>query len=106
MARGRRRFPGAALAAMLLAGCGGDTRGGPVRTPLQASEIAQRTLRSAGLDEQIIDVRREGQSWVVTTRWPQTSVAGHLVTVDAADGHVRVERYRSVQFSPPPPGSS
>jgi hypothetical protein len=84
----------------VLAACGGGGSGGPVRTALQASEIAQADLRAAGLDEQVIDARRLGEAWVVTTRRPETWRAGHLVTVDAATGKVTVERYRSVDLGP------
>lgn len=91
------------LAAGLVA-CSGGESAGPVRTALQASEIAQRELRSAGLDEHVIDARREGEAWVVTTRWPQTSAAGHLVTIDAATGEAKVERYRSIELGRPRQG--
>jgi len=85
--------------ALLSAGCGREARSGPVRTAIQASEVAQEALRSAGLDEQVIDARREDNgTWLVVTRWPETSMAGHLVTVDAQTGAVKVERYRSVQL--------
>jgi hypothetical protein len=86
--------------AVLLTGCGRADLSGPVRTPMQATEIAQRDLRAAGLDEQVIDARRLGEAWVVTTRRPETWRAGHLVTVDAATGKVTVERYRSVDLGP------
>jgi hypothetical protein len=90
----------AALA--LLAACDRGPPSGPVRTAEQASEIAQDVLRSAGLDEEIIDCRREDGAWVVTTRWRETSMAGHLVTVDAASGKAAVERYRSIELTGPP----
>jgi hypothetical protein len=84
---------------LLLAGCGrGDLAGGPVRSPMRASEIAQRELRAAGLDEEVIAADRQGDAWVVTTRWKETARAGHLVTVDAATGKATVERYRSVEL--------
>lgn len=88
--------------ALLSVACGREARSGPVRTALQASEVAQQTLRSAGLDEQVIDARREDGAWLVVTRWPETSMAGHLVTVDAETGAVKVERYRSVQLGRAP----
>jgi hypothetical protein len=96
----RQGLSGAALA-LLLAACGDADVAGPVRTALQASEIAQRELRAAGLDEQVIDAERLGDAWVVTTRWRETARAGHLVTVNAATGKVTVERYRSVELGPP-----
>ena len=65
---------------------------------MRASEIAQGELRAAGLDEEVIDARRLGDAWVVTTRRQETSRAGHLVTVDAGTGKVTVERYRSVEL--------
>ena len=85
------------IAAALVAACGRPAAG-PVRTPLQASEAAQQALRAAHLDEQVVDARRQGDAWVVITRWPETSLNGHLVTVDAATGRVRVERYRTVEL--------
>jgi hypothetical protein len=94
----RRQVLSAAVLAGLAAGCGRAGASGPVRTALQASEIAQGELRAAGLDEEVIDARRLGGAWVVTTRWRETSAAGHLVTVDAGSGKVRVERYRSVEL--------
>lgn len=87
---------------LALAACQPPPKTGPVRTALEASAAAQRTLRAAGLDEQVLDVRREDGAWLVTTRWPETSTAGHLVTVDAATGQARVERYRSVELGAPP----
>lgn len=81
----------------MVAACG-PPAAGPVRTPLQASEAAQRALRAAHLDEQVIDARRQGDAWVVITRWPETSLNGHLVTVEAATGRVRIERYRTVEL--------
>jgi hypothetical protein len=94
----RHQVLSAAVLAVLAAACGGSGSSGPVRTALQASEIAQRDLRAAGLDEEVIDARRLGGAWVVTTRRRETSMAGHLVTVDAVRGTVRVERYRSVEL--------
>ena len=94
----RHQVLSAAVLAGLAAACGGPGSSGPVRTALQASEIAQRDLRAAGLDEEVIDARRLGGAWVVTTRWRETSLAGHLVTVDAGSGKVTVERYRSVEL--------
>ncbi len=100
--RRRSRASAALLAALLAAACGRGPTSGPVRTAEQASEIAQDALRSAGLDEEVIDSRREDGAWVVTTRWRETSMAGHLVTVDAATGRTTVERYRSIQLGGPP----
>ena len=105
------RPPGPLIAACLfalVAGCGRADPSGPVRTPTQASEIAQRTLRSAHLDEEVVDAERwprDGApsnpgAWIVTTRRRETSMTGHLVTVDAASGDVSVERYRTVQLGP------
>jgi hypothetical protein len=96
-----RRQLAAAAALLPLAACGSGERHGPVRTALQASEAAQRSLRAAGLDEQVIDARRQDGHWLVVTRWRETSMAGHLVTVDAKTGAVAVERYRSVELGPP-----
>ncbi|MDB5445702.1 MAG: hypothetical protein JWQ97_1019 [Phenylobacterium sp.] len=90
------------LIAGLLAACGRAPPAGPVRTPEQARQIAEQTLKSAGLDEEVLGVARQGGGWIVTTRWRETSVAGHLVTVDAATGKVTVERYRSLELAPPP----
>jgi hypothetical protein len=89
------------LTAVVLAGlsaCGDAGASGPVRTALQASEIAQRDLRAAGLDEEVIDARRLGEAWVVMTRRREVATAGHLVTVDAASGKATVERYRYVEL--------
>jgi hypothetical protein len=97
----RRLRLAASLGFALLAACGSGRPSGPVRTPMQASEIAQDALRSAGLDEEIIDCRREDDAWVVVTRWPQTSMAGHLVTVDARTGAAKLERYRSIELGGP-----
>jgi hypothetical protein len=94
----RRQVQRAAVLAVLLAACGRADGSGPVRNTMQAIEAAQRDLRAAGLDEQVIDARRLGDAWVVTTRRQETSRAGHLVTVDAASGKVTVERYRSVDL--------
>lgn len=88
----------AAFMAASGAACGRSEPSGPVRTPLEASEIAQRALRAAHLDEQVVDARRQGDAWVVITRWPQTSTNGHLVTVDRETGAVRMERYRTVEL--------
>src|SRR5512146_233352 len=92
----------ALLLAALVCACGRGEGPGPVRTPMKAAEAAQRTLRSAGLDESVVDVRRQDGDWVVITRWKETSLAGHLVTVDAATGRTKVERYRSVEIGGPP----
>lgn len=93
------------LSAVVLAGlataCGGAGSSGPVRTALQASEIAQRDLRAAGLDEYVIDARRLGGDWVVMTRRREVATSGHLVTVDAASGKATVERYRTVELGRP-----
>lgn len=97
---GRASLLAPPLAAAVLAACGRPEPAGPVRTPLQASEIAQRALRAANLDEQVVDARRQGEAWVVITRWPQTSRNGHLVTVDGATGRVTIERYRTVELGP------
>ena len=94
----RHQLLSVAVLAVLAAACGRAGSSGPVRTALQASEIAQRDLRAAGLDEEVIDARPLGGAWVVTTRWRETSRAGHLVTVDAGSGKVTVERYRSVEL--------
>lgn len=83
---------------LLLSACGPGEPAGPVRSPMQAVERAQHALRAAGLEEQVIDARRQDGAWLVITRWPETSMAGHLVTVDAETGAVTVERYRSVQL--------
>jgi hypothetical protein len=98
----RRRLACAALA-FALAACRPPPEAGPVRTALEASEAAQRTLRAAGLDEQVLDVRPQDGAWLVTTRRRETAAAGHLVTVDAATGQARVERYRSVELGGAPP---
>lgn len=96
-----RPFLIAAALSLGLAACERQSEAaGPVRTPLQASEIAQRTLRKAGLDEQVVAAQRQGAGWIVTTRRPETSLTGHIVTVDAASGKVTVERYRSVELAP------
>ena len=93
--------PGLALAAaLLLSACGRPEGPHQVRTALEASEAAQRALRAAHLDEQVVDARRQGDTWIVITRWPQTSLNGHLVTVDGASGAVRMERYRTVELGP------
>ena len=94
----RRQILCAAVLAGLAAACGPGGAAGPVRSPMRASELAQRELRSAGLDEAVIDARRQGERWVVTTRRRETSMAGHLVTVDAASGQVTVQRYWSVEL--------
>ena len=94
----RRQVLSAAVLAGLLAACGRADASGPVRTALQASEIAQRDLRAAGLDEEVIDARRLGGAWVVMTRRREVATAGHLVTVDAASGKATVERYRYVEL--------
>ena len=94
----RRQALSAAVLAVLAAACSRSELSGPVRTALQASEIAQRDLRAAGLDEQVIDAQRLGDAWIVTTRRKETARAGHLVTVDVASGKATVERYRSVEL--------
>jgi hypothetical protein len=97
----RRQGLTGAVVALLLTACGPADLSGPVRSPMRASEIAQRELRAAGLDEQVIAAERMGDAWVVTTRWRETSRAGHLVTVDARTGKVTVERYRAVELGGP-----
>ncbi|MGH6963179.1 MAG: hypothetical protein ACREE0_01715 [Phenylobacterium sp.] len=101
LSRARPAWAAVGVAVLLLAGCGGAERAGPVRSPMRASEIAQAELRAAGLDEQVVGAERLGDAWVVTTRWKETARAGHLVTVDAATGKASVERYRSVELGPP-----
>lgn len=86
----------------LLAACGRAEVSEPVRTSDEANDVAQRALRSAHLDEEIVDTQRQGGAWIVTTRWRESSAAGHLVTVDAASGKVTVERYRTLQIGKPP----
>jgi hypothetical protein len=95
-----RRLPAFAIscALALLAGCGGPAPGGPVRTPEEASAVARRALAAAHLDEEVVDVERQGDAWIVATRWRETSAAGHLVTVAASNGAVRFERYRTLQL--------
>ncbi|RAK60098.1 hypothetical protein DJ021_09910 [Phenylobacterium hankyongense] len=88
----------AVLAGLLAAACGPAGPAGPVRSPMRASELAQRELRAAGLDEAVIDARRQGDRWVVTTRRRESSMAGHLVFVDARSGQVTVKRYWSVEL--------
>jgi hypothetical protein len=95
---GGRQLLSVAVLLGLLAACGRGGAAGPVRSPMRASEIAQRELRAAGLDEAVIGVQRQGGAWVVTTRRKETARAGHLVTVDAASGKVTVERYRLVEI--------
>jgi hypothetical protein len=90
----------ASLCALLTA-CGRAKPSGPVRTPNEAVDIAQRALRSAHLDEEVVSAERQDGAWVVTTRWRESSVAGHLVTIDAATGKARMERYRTLQLGPP-----
>lgn len=90
-----------AACASLLPACAREAPSGPVRSAMEASEVAQQALRSAGRDELVVDARRHGDDWVVTTRWRETSMAGHLVTVDAATGEATVERYRSIELGGP-----
>jgi hypothetical protein len=87
---------------LLVAACGRSERPGPVRTAEDAARVAHDALSSANLDEEIISVDRSDGAWMVTTRWRQTSMAGHLVTVDAASGAVRMERYRMLQLGGAP----
>jgi hypothetical protein len=96
--RTRSRLLGAAALLLLITACDRSEPPGPVRSPMQAIERAQTALRSAGLDEQVIDARRQDGAWLVITRWRETSMAGHLVTVDAETGKVTVERYRSIEL--------
>jgi hypothetical protein len=98
-----QRLAGATLVLLLAAACDRGQARGPVRSPMQAVERAQHELRAAGLDEEVIDARREGDAWVVVTRWHETSMAGHLVTVDATTGAATVERYRSIELGRPRP---
>jgi hypothetical protein len=92
----------AALLLLLAAACGRAERSGPVRTAEDAARVAHDALSSANLDEEIISVDRSDGAWMVTTRWRETSMAGHLVTVDAASGKVRMERYRMLQLGRAP----
>ena|SRR5690349_18843413 len=94
----RLRIQIAASALALLTACGRPVTGGPVTTPSEAGDVARQALRAAGLDEEVVDIERQGRSWVVTTRWRETSVAGHVVTIDAATGAVAMERYRTLQL--------
>jgi hypothetical protein len=98
---GRGQLLSVAVLLGLLAACGRGEAGGPVRSPMRASEIAQRELRAAGLDEAVVGAQRQGGAWVVTTRRKETPRAGHLVTVDAASGKVTVERYRMIELGRP-----
>jgi hypothetical protein len=91
------------LALALVVACGRAAPAGPVRTAEAATQRAERALAEAHLDEEVVGADREGGAWIVTTRWRESSVAGHLVTIDAATGRVAMERYRSVEFGPPPP---
>jgi hypothetical protein len=69
-----------------------------VRTPFRAVEVAQATLREAGIREHAVASSKRGGSWVVITRSEKNARMGHVVTVDAATGKVSVERYHSVQL--------
>ena len=89
-----------AHALVLLAACGRAEPGRPVRTPAEAAEVARQALKSAHLDEQVVGVEQQDGAWIVTTRWRDTPVAGHLLTVNAANGAVSFERYRTVQLAP------
>ena len=100
MSAGRARLLIAAQALALLAACGRAQSGGPVRTPEAARDVAQHALQSAHLDEQVTDVEPQDGAWIVTTRRRETSAAGHLLTIDAATGRVRFERYRTLQLGP------
>ncbi len=100
MPAGRVRLLILAHALVLLAACGRPEPGRPVRTPAEAAEVARQALKSARLDEQVVSVEQQDGAWIVTTRWRDTSVAGHLLTVNAADGSVKFERYRTVQLAP------
>jgi len=86
----------------LLAACGRAEPSGPVRTSAEANEIAQRALRSAHLEEEIVSTEHRDGAWVVTTRWRESSTAGHLVTIDAASRNVTFERYRTLQIGERP----
>jgi hypothetical protein len=95
-----------ALAAVaLLTACERAAPAGPVRTAEDATRRAERALDQAHLDEEVSGVDREGDAWIVTSRWRESSVAGHLLTVDAATGKVTMERYRSVELGGPRSGS-
>jgi hypothetical protein len=72
--------------------------GSPVRTADDARAIAEQALERAHLDEEVVSAERTHDGWIVTTRWRDTSVAGHLVTVDASNGKVSFERYRTIQL--------
>lgn len=92
------RKPILLAAALLLAACaprGGDK----VRTSFQAVEAAQRSLRAAGIDEQVAASDRHGAVWIVLTRKGDSrNRVGHVVTVEAATGKVSFDRYQSVQI--------
>lgn len=86
----------------LLAACGRAEPSGPVRTSAEADQIAQRALRSAHLEEEIVSTERRNGAWVVTTRWRESSLAGHLVTIDAESRKITFERYRTLQIGERP----
>jgi hypothetical protein len=86
----------------LFVGCQRPAPSGPVRTADDAADVAERALRAADLDEQIVSTDRQGGAWIVTSRRPETSLVGHLVTVDAASGRITMERYRTLQLVGPP----
>src|SRR5690349_8136891 len=92
----------AAGALALLAGCGRAEVSGPVRTASEADDVARRALRAAHLDEEVVGADRQGGAWIVTTRWRENSFGGHLLTIDAANGKVVFERYRTLQIAEPP----
>jgi hypothetical protein len=85
----------------LAAACGRAPPAAAVRTPEAAAQAAERALDAAHLDEEVVSVDRAGDVWIVTTRWRESSVAGHLVTIDAATGRPTLERYRTVQLGGP-----
>lgn len=69
-----------------------------VGTPFRAVEVAQATLRQAGVHEQAVASSKRGGSWVVITRSEKSHRVGHVITVDAATGEARVEKYHDVQL--------
>lgn len=99
----RRRLLIVAHALALVAACARPAElHGPVRTADQARAIAGQALAQAHLDEEITGVERQDGAWIVTTRWRETSAAGHLLTVDAASGKVGFQRYRTLQLGDGP----
>lgn len=82
----------------ILAACAPAGKPGEVRTAIRAVEVAQARLRAAGLDEQVLSSDRRGEAWVVVTRSSRSPNFGHVVTVEAADGAVTVDKYHAVQL--------